>query len=138
MSVPYIDTDVIIRFLTGDDPQKRAASAALFRAIERGETVVAAPDTVIADAVFVLTSPRTYQLSREWVSEMLATLIRLPGFRVANKRVVLNALTVFAAHAHLDFSDAMIVAAMREAGSDVLYAYDRDYDRVPGIERREP
>jgi predicted nucleic acid-binding protein len=58
MAYPFIDTDVIIRFLTGDDPRKQAAAAALFQRIEQGALTVAAPVMVIADAVFVLHSPR--------------------------------------------------------------------------------
>jgi hypothetical protein len=30
MTQPFIDTDVIIRFLTEDDPQKQAPTTALF------------------------------------------------------------------------------------------------------------
>lgn len=62
MTYPYIDTDVIIRLLTGDDPQKQTAAKALFEQVERGTLTIAAPDTVIADAVFVLSSPRLYHL----------------------------------------------------------------------------
>ena len=34
MTQPFIDTDVLIRFLTGDDPKKQAAAAILFEQIE--------------------------------------------------------------------------------------------------------
>lgn len=50
----YVDTDVIIRLLTADDPTKAAEAGALFEAVEQGHVTLAAPDTVIADAVFVL------------------------------------------------------------------------------------
>ena len=50
MTQPFIDTDVIIRFLTGDDPDKQAAATALFEQVEQGLLTVQAPDTVIADA----------------------------------------------------------------------------------------
>ena len=63
MSVPYVDTDVIIRLVTGDDAAKQAAARVLFRAVEDGQLTVAAPYTVIADAVFVLASPRTWRRS---------------------------------------------------------------------------
>ncbi len=51
MTQPFIDTDVIIRFLTGDDPEKQAAASSLFEQVEQGLLTIAAPDTVIADAV---------------------------------------------------------------------------------------
>ena len=76
----YIDTDVLIRHLTGDDQCKQARAADLFQAVAWGELVLAAPDTVIVDAVFVLSSPRLYHLSRARVSALLTPLVRLPAF----------------------------------------------------------
>jgi predicted nucleic acid-binding protein len=68
---------------------------------------------------------------------MLTTLVQLPQFRVPDRRDVLRALDLFAA-TNLDFGDAMIIASMDGAGSQALYSYDRDFDRVPGIVRYEP
>lgn len=59
MADAYVDTDVLIRLLTGDDLAKQAAAAALFERVERGELTLAAPDTVIGDAVYVLRSAST-------------------------------------------------------------------------------
>ena len=53
---PFVDTDVILRLLTGDDPTKQQAARVLFEQVEKGVLTLAAPDTVIADAVFVLAS----------------------------------------------------------------------------------
>ena len=75
MTQPFIDTDVIIRFLTGDDQAKQAAASALFERVEQGLLTIAAPDTVITDAVYVLSSPRLYNLARNEVQEFLTTLV---------------------------------------------------------------
>lgn len=137
MTNPYVDTNILIRLLTGDDPIKGAAARQLFEAVERGEAVVEAPDTVIADAVFVLASPRLYHLSRSDVRDLLMPLVRLPGFHVDNRAVVLAALDIYAS-TKVDFGDAMIVAAMARSSSRDLYSYDADFDRFPGIARRTP
>jgi predicted nucleic acid-binding protein len=137
MSDPYVDTNVIIRLLTGDDPQKQTEAAALFEAVEAGRVVIAAPDTVVADAVFVLSSPRLYHLPRHEVRALLASLVRMPNFRVENRRALLAALDIYAT-TNLDFGDAMIAASMQHAGAQVLYSYDADFDRVPGISRTSP
>src|ERR1700692_3265088 len=102
MTQPFIDTDVIIRFLTGDDLEKQAAAASLFEQIEQGLLTVAAPDTVIADAVYVLSSPRLYHIARSDVREMLSSLVGLPHFRVQNHLCVLRALDLYAT-TKLDF-----------------------------------
>src|SRR5260370_16255957 len=95
MTQPFIDTDVIIRFLTGDDLRKQAAAATLFEQIEQGLLTVAAPDTVIADAVYVLSSPRLYHIVRSEVRALLAPLVRLPPFRFQNEACVLLALHLY-------------------------------------------
>jgi predicted nucleic acid-binding protein len=137
MSDPYVDTDVIVRLLTGDDLEKQQAARRLFEAVEAGDLTIAAPDTVIADAVFVLSSPRLYAQSRPQVAAMLNRLARLPGFKVGQRRTVLRALDIYA-ESNLDFGDATLVAAMHLAGASTLYSYDRDFDRMPGIGRVEP
>jgi predicted nucleic acid-binding protein len=137
MTQPFIDTDVIIRFLTGDDPEKQAAASALFEQVEQGLLAVQAPDTLIADAVYVLSSPRLYHLARGEILEMLAALVRLPQFHIQNRWSVLQALDIYAS-SRLDFGDALIIASMQQQGSQVLYSYDADFDRIEGITRREP
>lgn len=137
MSEAFLDTDIIIRFITGDDPAKQAAATVLFQAVQAGTITLRAPDTVIADAVYVLSSPRLYRLPRERIRNELATLLQLPELRVHNRRLVLRALDVYAATS-LDFGDAMIVATAERRGGGDLYSYDHDFDAQPGITRREP
>lgn len=137
MSDPFVDTDVLIRLLTGDDVVKQQAARSLFVQVEAGELVLLAPDTVIADAVFVLSSRVTYNLPRAEVRDLLSALLRLPGFRVDNRQTLLLALDLFAA-SNVDFGDAMIAASMSEAGSERLYSFDRDFDQFFRISRLEP
>jgi predicted nucleic acid-binding protein len=128
MSEAFLDTDIIVRFVTGDDPAKQAAAAALFREVQAEAITLRAPDTVVADTVYVLASPRLYQLSRDRIRDELATLLRLPSFRVHNRY----------AATRLDFGDAMLVATAERCGGGDLYSHDRDFDGLPGIQRREP
>jgi len=137
MTQPFIDTDVIIRFLTGDDPEKQAAATALFEQVEQGLLTIQAPDTVIADAVYVLSSPRLYHIARSAIQEMLAALVRLPQFHVQNRVSVLRALDLYAS-TRLDFGDTLIIASMEQQGSHLLYSYETDFDRIQGITQREP
>lgn len=137
MNHAFVDTDVIIRLLTGDDPQKQAQAALLFTQVETGELVLEAPDTVIADAVYVLASRTLYAMSRAAIHELLTPLVRLPGFRVRNKRVLLRALEIYGT-ANRGFGDAMIIAAMEQRGPRDLYSYDRGFDSFSQISRLEP
>jgi predicted nucleic acid-binding protein len=139
VALPFIDTDAIIRYLVGDDPIKQEKTAQLFDQIEQGTLEVDAPDTVIADAVFVLSSRQLYNLPRYEIADLLIPLVRLPGFHVEHRDVMLGALAQYGyGSPKLDFGDAFIVASMRQSGSRIVYSYDRDFDKIPGIERHEP
>jgi predicted nucleic acid-binding protein len=138
MPIPFVDTDVIIRLLTGDDPVKQTQAAALFEQVEQGKLTLAAPHTVIADAVFVLSSPRLYHLPRHEVAELLIPLVQLPGFHVQNRRAVVAALSLYATTASLDFGDALIIATMQETNAHTLYSYDAHFDRIADITRQSP
>jgi len=138
MRYPSLDTSVIIRLLTGDDPEKQARSKALFRRVELGDLAIAAPATVIADAVYVLSSPRLYNRPRDEVAALLAPLVGLPNFHVEGRRAVLSALQLYGRIPKLDFGDALIAAHAQQSHSPIVYSYDTDFDRIPGITRQEP
>jgi predicted nucleic acid-binding protein len=121
MTYPFIDTDVIIRLLTDHDPAEQAAAQALFERIQHGTLTVTAPATVIADAIFVLSSPRLYHLPRPVIAGALSRPVRLPHFRVRSRRAVLRALQLYAS-TNLDFGDIFIVAAMEQSGSATVYS----------------
>lgn len=135
--ISLIDTDVIIRLLTGDDPEKQARARELFRRVQAGEVTIFAPVTVIADCVYVLSSPSLYKVPRAQVVGLLRPILRLRGFRLQDRRTVLRALDLYAA-THLDFGDAYLAASMERLDSPSVYSFDTDYDRIKGIKRLEP
>lgn len=136
--MPFLDTNIIIRFLTGDDPVKQEACSILFTQIEQGEKHVFVPDVVIAEVVYVLASPRLYNHSRQTVADLLTPLLHLPHLEVQNHHIIVQALHIYAQTPKLDFADAYIVAAMEHAQSTQLISYDTDFDSFPSIRREEP
>lgn len=137
MTYPFVDTDVIIRLLTGDDVKKQKDATMLFGKVESGKLVLQAPDTVIADAVYVLSSPRLYRINRTSVQALLTPLVRLAGFKVKHRQILLGALQIYA-RTKLDFSDALIIASMQKAKSHILYSYDEGFDNIASITRKTP
>ena len=106
--------------------------------VEAGELTLRGPDTVVADAVFVLCSPRTYNLPRADVRMALVPLLRLPQFKIQHRRALIRALDIFVAYPRFDFGDAMILATMERQGDTELYSYDRDFDVIAAVRRIEP
>jgi len=137
VSIAFIDTDVIVRFVTGDDPVKMQATTKLFSAVAAGQQSLLYPVTTIADALYVLTSKRLYRLDRPTAAMALLELLDLPHFRVTDRLVIRRALKIYA-QTRLDFGDVMLIAAMEDADIPTPYSYDHDFDRFPWLMRQEP
>lgn len=69
---------------------------------------------------------------------MLEPVVSLSGLRIQGKERVLRALDVYATHPFLDFEDALIVAQLERVAGQHVMSYDRGFDRVATIVRREP
>jgi predicted nucleic acid-binding protein len=131
-----LDTDVIIRLLTGDDPEKQARAEQLLESAERGDVELWLAATTVADAVFVLTSRRLYAVARGEAAELMLSFVTSPGVSCDQRDVVLTALELFSRF-NIDFGDAFIAASALRDDSPV-YSFDRDYDKIPGLRRIEP
>ena len=100
------DTNIIVRLLTGDEPEQTVRARKLFET----ETVFLAK-TVILEAEWVLR--RLYRLERLPVIHALEALISLPNVRCEDEPRVRQALTWN--RANLDFADALHLASSRRA-----------------------
>lgn len=137
--VPFSDTNIFLRYLTNDLPDQAQRSRLLIQRVLDGELTVRTSESVIVEAVQVLSSPHTYRLSRGEVAHMLTTLLLLNGIQVAGKDALLRALELWATSSTaIDFVDTLIVAQMEQSGSTTLYSFDRGFNRFPQIIRREP
>jgi predicted nucleic acid-binding protein len=134
----FLDTNIVIRYLTKDDPVKAAACFTLIQAIKHGRESVETTESVIAEAVYILSSPKHYHLSHDEVVTDLAPVVQLRGLKVPRKRVILRSLALYKQYTHLDFEDCISIATMENRGISEIVSYDRGFDKVPGIARQEP
>ena len=135
----FLDTNIILRYLTGDDEAKAEACYELLERVRQGNKELFTCEAVITEVVYVLSSPRlSYQLSRREIRARLSPILSLQGLRIPNKSIYFRALDIYVAHPQLDFEDAIAVAYMERIGVTQIVSYDRDFDRIDGIERIEP
>ena len=130
----FVDTNVFLRHLTGDDAQKAAACRRLLTALDAGTETALTSECVIAEIVYVLS--RLYKLPRDQIATIVPPLLSLRGLDVPG--VVARSFDVYASNRALDFEDAVTVAHMESRGITALYSYDRGFDSVAGITRIEP
>jgi predicted nucleic acid-binding protein len=133
----FLDTNIFLRHLTNDDPDKGQACLNLIRSIEQGKVVAWTSELVIAELVFVLSNKKTYGLSRERVRDVLLPLINLPGLKIPHKRLYGRVFELYTSRP-IDYVDAYHAALMEGRGELELYSYDTDFDQLPGIRRFEP
>jgi len=133
----FLDTNILLRYLTGDDEQKATASFELLLRIERGEETVVTSDLVIAETVYVLQSPRQYGLQRDRIRQLVEPLLKLRGLRLPRKGIYSRVFDLYCEEG-ISFADAYNVAYMEVLGLNEVYSYDTDFDRVGGISRVEP
>ena len=77
------------------------------------------------------------RMDRTTVSDAALPLSQLPGLAIDHKPVFPVAFDLFSRLA-IDFEDACLAALIESRGERRLYSYDRDFDRVAGLERQEP
>jgi predicted nucleic acid-binding protein len=133
----FIDANVFLRFLTRDDPVKAERVKTLLERAQRGEITLCTSESVIAELVFVLSSPRLYKLSREEIYAVLSPIVGLKGLKLPSRKALLRALDLYAATS-MDFVDALAVARMEVSRISEIYSYDAHFDSLRGITRLEP
>lgn len=136
-AVAFLDTNILIRYLTRDDPEKAARAYALLREVEQNRRLVTTTEAVLAEVVYVLSSTALYNVARPVIRQRLTDILALPGLRLANKSVYRRALDLYAS-VNLDFTDCLIVARMEHAKLTDVLSFDRGFEKIPGITRVEP
>lgn len=135
----FLDTNIILRYLTRDDEAKAQACFELFQRVKTGSEEVLVSEAIITEVAYVLSSKRgPYRLSHEEVRSRLAPIISLRGLRLPQKRLYLRALERYASSPSLDIEDALAIAHMERQGIREILSYDTDFDGIVGLKRVEP
>lgn len=122
-----IDTNVLVRLITGDDTRQAAAAAEFVRA---GAWV---SHLVLAETSWVLTS--VYELDPEQVASAVEMLLDHQDLTIQDADVVTRALALFREHPALGFSDCLVLEVARQAGHVPLGTFERGLSKLEGAER---
>jgi predicted nucleic-acid-binding protein len=122
-----VDTNVLVRLLTRDDPKQVAAAEAFVAA---GAWV---SHLALAEAVWVLDS--VYDRGAEAVATAVDMLLSHAHLTVQDAEVVAAAVAQFRSHPSVGFSDCLMVEVARKAGHLPLGTFDRGLGRIDGAQR---
>lgn len=127
----FLDTNVLIRHLTGDPPALARRATAALAEDER----LLLTDLVLAECVYVLES--FYEVEPTRVAELMRSALSLPSIEAVDPATLLRALEVYELD-RLDFAEAYLVAEAEATEINEILSFDRTIDRIDTVTRREP
>jgi len=133
----FLDTNLIIRHLTRDNPEQSEKAREIFKRLEEGSYKVMTSEATIIEAVQVLSSKKLYHLPKDSIKQYLNAIISLPGLKLPHKKTFFRALELFSLLS-VDFVDALNIAHMERMKTRTILSFDKDFDHVVGIIRKEP
>jgi predicted nucleic acid-binding protein len=126
-----VDTNLILRFLTGEPASHAKLAAELFQQGEDGKIQLHISPIVVAETVFVLTG-KIYGCARSDVADQLLQFLGNPSFKVQEMDEIVKAVTLFKAH-KIDFADAYLAAKALISDASIA-TFDKDFAQIKGLE----
>ena len=123
--VYLLDTNIIIRFLVGDNEEHLAKSTEYFEQIELGSMEVEILSDVLMEAFFVLT--KFYKLPKIEVISDIKTILSFEGVVNKDKVILFEALSIIE-NKNIDFVDALICAKCKFQNYEKL-SFDKDLNK---------
>lgn len=125
-----LDTNVLIRYLTNDEPaQAEKARACIERAIREG-TPVFIGVVVLCELAWVLRS--SYKFPKQEIVSVLAAILSCRDFAIESRGRIRAALDAYR-NGRGDFSDYLIGFVARDAGAAETVTFDRRLAGDPGF-----
>jgi len=134
MPPAFLDTNVLLRHFLQDHPELSPKAHALIQRIERGDLVVRTSDIVVFETVFVL--ERGHKISKATIAEGLLRILGLIGVVLPEKQQYRRVFELYQS-SNVGFADCFHAAFMQRLGLTEVISFDRDFDKLPGIVRRE-
>lgn len=129
----FVDANILLRHFTGR-PAEQAEHAR--RILSEADNVLVT-DVALNETAYVLEGQ--YGIARERIVDWLVSLLQRDNISVyaIDKSIAIDGLMMCRPSGRVSFGDAMVWAAARSAGADVVYTFDRRFPSV-GVEvRRE-
>jgi uncharacterized protein len=135
MTLSFLDTNVFLRHLLKDDPEQSPRASAFLKRIEDGLVKARTSDTVIFETVFTL--QRSYGKEKAAICDTFLPLIELPGIVLPSKRRYRKVFSLYVEN-NLPFADAYHAVLMEQLNLTEIVSFDKDFDRIEGITRKQP
>ena len=128
-----LDTNVLVRYLTQDDPDQAARAGQVIETWCTKDEPGLVSLVVLCELVWVLRGAYGYE--KKIIIEVLEQIMAVNELQVEAEDIARSSLTAFR-RGPADFADYVIVISNRARGSTVTYSFDKklaehDYIRIP-------
>lgn len=135
MKVSFLDTNIFLRHVLGDVVDQSARATAYLVGVEGGSFQARTSETVVFEAVFIL--QRQHRWLRGNIRDALLPLFQLDGLTLPGKQWLSEVFDLYI-EKNISFADAYHAVLMRQLGISEIITFDRDFDKIPWVERLEP
>jgi predicted nucleic acid-binding protein len=124
-----VDTNILLRFFTGDPPEMAERARALIEQADSGKLQIEIPALIVAETIYTLES--FYEMPRADVCEKLLVFLRSRGISPHEPDIVVDALERYRT-LPVHFADAYL-AAIAAANKQPVYSFDHDFARFKDV-----
>lgn len=103
----YCDTNFVIRYLLGDNPEIFQTAKEVFVQVQTGKAYLILEQTVFIEIIFVLSS--FYKIPKDKIAEVLSELLTYKGIICEDKDSLLLALKLYSEY-NLHIVDCLLIA----------------------------
>lgn len=126
-----VETNVLVRYLTGDPPSQASAADAFLRSTRD----LLVPDLVFAEVVYVLSS--FYGFARDEVAERMRAALSFSGLVFIDRNLLSRSLEIYEKD-RLDYAESYLVALAEATGVGQIASFDKAIDKIGTVRRLEP
>jgi predicted nucleic-acid-binding protein len=111
-----VDANILVRYLTGDDPAQSPQATDLFRAANTGQVRLIIPTTAVQETVYALET--YYHHDASVIGPKLLSLLALPNVEAPDARWLIDGIQWYRSK-NSDFGDALICAYASHMGCEL-------------------
>ncbi len=126
-----LDTNILVRYLVGDDPEQSRAAGQLIKRRCTEETPGWINRIVLCELVWVLEG--AYGYDRGAIAEVVEHLLRTAELEFDDIELIWQALRAYRDRGS-DFADALIVYGNLDAGCEATFTFDQRMSRLAGAQ----
>ena len=125
-----LDTNVLVRYITQDDPVQSARATAIIERRLTHDDPGFVSIVAMVETVWVL--ERSYGLSQKQIAAAVELILQIDALVVENEEQVFTAMTALK-DSRGSFADAVVAALGANAGCSETLTFDRSALRIPGF-----